>query len=153
METEKTYSFEELLETNGSIIWRTSGRSMRPLIRQGKDVVVIRKPDAELKKYDVILYKVKDNYLLHRILEVNDGFYTVAGDNNTFLEKVGDDQIIGVMTGLKRGGKDYDLSSRKYLSYAKNWCGKFRFKCVVLKPARAVRAGLSRVYHKVFKKR
>lgn len=152
METEKTYSFEELLDTNGSIVWRTKGGSMRPLIRQGKDVVVISKPDGKPRKYDVILYKVKDKYLLHRVLEINDGYYTVAGDNNTFLEKVTDSQIIGVMTQLKRSDKEYDLSSRGYRFYAKNWCGKFRLKCAFLKPPRAVRAWLSRIYHKVIKK-
>ena len=152
MNTEKTYSFEELLDTQGSIVWRTSGNSMRPLIRQGKDVVVITKPDNRPVKYDVILYKVKDRYLLHRILKVHDGYFTVAGDNNTFLEKVTDDQIIGVMTEFKRGGKEYDLSSRKYRFYTKNWCGKFRLKCVFLKPPRAIRDVLMRIYHKTFKK-
>lgn len=152
MNTEKTYSFEELLDTQGSIVWRTSGNSMRPLIRQGKDVVVITKPDNRPVKYDVILYKVKDKYLLHRILKVHDGYFTVAGDNNTFLEKVTDDQIIGVMTEFKRGGKEYDLSSRKYSFYTKNWCGKFRLKCVFLKPPRTIRDVLMRIYHKTFKK-
>ena len=152
MDTEKKYSFEELLDTNGSFVWRTSGGSMLPLIRQGKDVVVISKPDGKPRKYDVILYKVKDKYLLHRVLEINDGYYTVAGDNNTFLEKVTDGQIIGVMTQLQRGGKEYDLNSRRYRCYVKTRCGNFKLRCAFLKPARAVRSGLSRIYHKVFKK-
>ena len=153
MDGKKTYSFEELLDTDGSIVWRTAGVSMRPLIRQGKDVVVIKKPQSRLEKYDVALYKINGKYLLHRVLDVCDGYYIIAGDNNTFLEKVKDEHIIGVMTALKRGGKDYDLNSRKYRFYAKNWCGKFRLKCAFLKPAHAVRRGLSRIYHKVFKNR
>ena len=153
MQPDKIYSFEELLDEQGSLVWRTTGRSMRPLIRQGKDIIVVTKPSGSLEKYDVILYKVKNEYLLHRILEVHDGYYTVAGDNNTFLEKVTDEQIIGVMTAFKRGGKEYDLNSRKYRFYTKYWCGRFKLKCAVLKPPRAVRRGLSRVYHKVFKNR
>ena len=152
MQPDKIYSFEELLDEQGSLVWRTTGRSMRPLIRQGKDVIVITKPQLRPEKYDVILYKVKDKYLLHRVLEVHDGYYTVAGDNNTFLEKVEERQILGVMTEFLRGGKQYDLNSRKYRFYTKNYCGKFKLKCAVLKPYRALRSGLSRAYHKIFKK-
>ena len=151
MDAEKTYSFEELLIENGSFVWRTSGRSMRPLIRQGKDLVVIRKPQGRLKKYDVALYKSKEKYLLHRVLQVCDGYYIIAGDNNTVLEKVADNKIIGVMTELDRGGKKYDLNSFKYRFYVKAWCGNFKYKCLFLKPPRAFRRFLSKVYHKIFK--
>ena len=149
---EKVYSFEELLDLRGSFVWRTSGGSMRPLIKQGRDVVVISKPEGRLKKYDVALYKVRDKYLLHRILEVHDGYYTAAGDNNTFLEKVPDQSVIGVMTELQRKNKPYDLSGKKYRFYEKAWCGRFRFKCAVLKPYRAVLRGLHACKSKIKKK-
>lgn len=136
--TEKTYSFEELLDMNGRFIWRTSGRSMMPLIRQGKDAVVISKPEGRLKKYDVALYKIKDKYLLHRVLKVCDGYYIIAGDNNTFLEKIPDEKIIGVMTELNRGGNKCDLNGKKYRFYAKAWCGNFRLKSFIIKAWRAV---------------
>ena len=125
---------------------------MRPLIRQGKDAVVIGKPAGRLKKYDVALYKSGDKYLLHRVLEVRDGYYITAGDNNTFLEKIPDERVIGVMTELNRGGKPYDLNSFKYRFYVKNWCGRFKFKSFLLNVPRKTRRFLSRVYHKIFKK-
>ncbi len=50
-------SFEAELEKYGSFAYTTVGDSMRPLLRQGKDVVVIERPAGRLKKYDAALYK------------------------------------------------------------------------------------------------
>ncbi|MBO4422079.1 MAG: S24/S26 family peptidase [Clostridia bacterium] len=145
-------SFEELLAEDGSFVWKTVGRSMRPLIRQGKDLVVISRPEGRLSRFDVAFYNSGEKHLLHRVLQVCDGYYIIAGDNNTFLEKVSDDQVIGVMTALKRGGRDFDLKSGSYRFYERNYCGRFRLKCVILKPLHFFRAALSAVYHKIKRK-
>ena len=97
----KQIIFEELLEQNGYIVYTNVGRSMMPPLRQRRNIIEIHKkgPDR-CKKYDVVLYKRGERYILHRILDVlPDGKYIIAGDNNTILEKdITDDQILGVMT-------------------------------------------------------
>ena len=83
-------TFEELLDQNGYIVYTNVGRSMMPLLRQRRGIIEIHKkgPDR-CKKYDVVLYKRGERYILHRILEVlPNGRYIIAGDNNTFLEKI-----------------------------------------------------------------
>lgn len=47
-------TFEEEIARNGFLLYRNVGDSMLPLIRQGKDLLLIaRKPEGRLRKYDV----------------------------------------------------------------------------------------------------
>lgn len=99
---------EELLKTRDEVMTRTRGISMRPLLRQGRDIVVIKKPQFPLKVGDAPIYKVKNKkeLVLHRILKVNDdGSYIIRGDNLFFKELVFENQIIGVMRAFYREGK------------------------------------------------
>ena len=73
-------SFEEELERNGTLVFTNKGRSMMPLLRQGKDLFTVRKKGAERCNVgDVVLYRrPPDKYVLHRIIEFlsdNDGFF------------------------------------------------------------------------------
>lgn len=71
MEENKTMSIEEVLESEGKYVGLTRGVSMLPMIKSGKDVVVIAKKTGRLKPYDVALYKRDDGaYVLHRVLKV-----------------------------------------------------------------------------------
>ena len=76
-------SFEEEIRRSGYLLYRNVGDSMLPLIRQGRDLVLIsRKPEGRLKKYDVPLYKRDSGqYVLHRILKVRKDDYIICGDN------------------------------------------------------------------------
>ena len=71
--------FEEILERDGRLIYSSVGDSMLPMIRQGRDLLVIEKPAGRLKRYDIPLYK-RDNgrYVLHRILKVRDKDYDIS---------------------------------------------------------------------------
>ena len=64
-------NFEEILARDGRLFYTNVGDSMMPLIKQGRDLLVIEKTAGKLKKYDIPLYK-RDNgqYVLHRILKV-----------------------------------------------------------------------------------
>lgn len=114
-------SVEKLLETQDEVMTRTRGISMRPLLRQGRDVVVIKKPQFPLKAGDAPVYRVKGKkeLVLHRILKVRrDGVYIIRGDNLFFKEYVKEEQIVGVMTAFYREGKYCDCSkSRTYRAY------------------------------------
>ena len=62
-------SFEEILDREGQLIYTNVGDSMWPLIRQGRDLVVIHRTTGRLKKYDVPLYRRDSGqYVLHRVL-------------------------------------------------------------------------------------
>ena len=119
-----TVSYEDELIKSGKIVATTVGVSMRPLIKQGRDSVMIEKPVTRLNKNDVALYKRYDGkYVLHRIVEVRPDDYVFLGDNCMSREYgIKDEQVIGVMTALVRGGKDIDLNGFGYKLYVNVWC-------------------------------
>lgn len=159
-------SVEDILDKNGSFVWLTRGASMRPLLKTGRDVIEIKKPEAVypdgiLKVNDVALYKVpfkgrEGQYILHRVRQVHDGFYIICGDNNVIMEKVPVSWVIGVMTGLTRRGRNVDLNGFFYKSYVKHWGGRYRRRMILKRIGFAVKKPLRPVYHRIrsaFKRR
>lgn len=128
-------TFEEEINRRGSLIYTNKGDSMMPLLRQGKDLMVIcRKPDGRLKKYDVPLYK-RDNgqYVLHRILKVRESDYVICGDNRWHREYgITDRHIIGVLSAVIRDGKNIPVTDCRYRMYVHLWCDFFYIRAVVL---------------------
>ena len=114
-------TFEELLERDGYLVYKTRGVSMQPMLRQNRDLVTIRVPASRLKKYDVALYKRNDAYVLHRVIAVRDDHYLIRGDNTYALETVPDSAVIGVLTGFQRKGKQIEVSHRGYRCYTRIW--------------------------------
>lgn len=114
-------SFEDILAREGKLVYKTRGVSMEPMLRQDRDLVVIRVPVARLKKFDVALYKRGADYVLHRVIVVRDDHYLIRGDNTYSMEVVPDTAVIGVLTGFQRKGKTYDVSDRGYQRYVRFW--------------------------------
>ena len=128
-------SFEEILEHDGVLIYTNVGDSMLPLIRQGRDLLVIRKLSGKPRKYNVVLYK-RDNgqYVLHRIIKRRKQNYVMCGDNR-FVKEYGitDRHIIGILTSVIRDGKEISLSSRGVRFYSCLWCGLFPIRSLLLR--------------------
>ena len=143
---------EELLKTRDEVMTRTRGISMRPLLRQGRDIVVIKKPPFPLKVGDAPIYKVKNKkeLVLHRILKVNDdGSYIIRGDNLFFKEHVFENQIVGVMRAFYREGKYCECEkSLKYKVYV--FLNRISYPLRCLWSVR-LRPLLSKIKHKIFK--
>ena len=142
-------TFEKELNENGRLIYRNVGDSMKPLIRQGKDLVVIEKAEGRLKKYDVPLYR-RDNgqYVLHRILKVRKDDYILCGDNRCMREYgIGDEQIIGVLTAVIRDGKEIPVNSTACRIYAHICCDLFYVRAALL----WIRSMLIRIRRKLLK--
>ena len=54
----ESLNFEEVLDRDGHLAYTNKGVSMLPLLRQGRDVMLIRKKGAEkLKKLDAVLFR------------------------------------------------------------------------------------------------
>ena len=113
-------TYEEYLEEYGTLTYTNVGVSMIPLLRQGKDLFTVRKKEnARCARGDVILYRRKpDSYVLHRVVEVRPDDYVVLGDNCVEKEYgITDSDILGVMTGFTRSGKDYSVDDLSYRIY------------------------------------
>ena len=139
-------SFEEELEKSGKLVYTTVGASMRPLIRQDRDISIIEKPKARLNKYDVALYKRPNGqYVLHRVVKVCDDGYVILGDNCLRKEYgIKEEQIIGVLTSLVRKGKEVDFNSFGYKFYSRFWYAVYPVRVIFMR----TRSLLGRLYRK-----
>ena len=143
---DKNASFEEVLDRDGRLVYTNVGISMLPLIREGRDVMIIEKRDASaVKKYDAVLFRRENvrgrgEYVLHRILKIlPNGDLFIAGDNCTVGEIVKPSQILGVLSGIKRGDKPFNFSGFKYKSYVALWCAPYHLRFFILRIKRFFR--------------
>lgn len=127
-------SFEQLLADRGKLIYSNQGDSMMPLIKEGRDLIVIEPVYGRLKKYDVPLYKRDSGqYVLHRILKVREDDYVICGDNRYCLEYgITDRHIIGVLTAVIRDGAEISADDRRYKIYVHLWCNLFPIRKLIL---------------------
>ncbi len=128
-------TFEEEIERTGKLVYTNVGDSMMPLIKQGRDLLIIEKPDGRLKRYDIPLYKRDSGqYVLHRVLKVRENDYVICGDNRYCKEYgITDRHIIGVLTSVVRDGKELDFGSFGYRLYVFLWCGLFPARAFILR--------------------
>ena len=113
--------FEEFLAREGYLVYRTRGISMEPMLKQDRDLVVIRVPSSRLRKYDVALYRRGGAYVLHRVVRVRENDYLIRGDNTYRLEIVPDSAVLGVLTEFQRKGRKISVENRGYRLYIRVW--------------------------------
>ncbi|MBQ6341723.1 MAG: S24/S26 family peptidase [Anaerolineaceae bacterium] len=114
-------TYEEILKRDGVLVYRTRGVSMEPMLRQNRDLVVIRVPEKRLEPLDVALYKRGADYILHRVIGVKDAHYLIRGDNTYMVEHVPANAAIRVLTEFKRKEKTYSVTDKRYRCYARLW--------------------------------
>lgn len=116
-------TFEKILAEDGKLIYSTKGNSMHPMIREGRNRVVIKPVTGRLKLLDIPLYKRKNGqYVLHRIIRVRKNDYVLCGDNQYIPEYgISDDQIIGVLAAVFCNGREEPVDSFKWRAFALVW--------------------------------
>lgn len=112
---------EERIALGHSVALSVRGTSMLPTLKEGRDSVVLSPINGELKRYDIPLYKRRDGgYVIHRIVGLCDGKYTMAGDNQYVYEKgIEQSQIIAVVTAIRRDGREILTDSKKHRLWAR----------------------------------
>ena len=114
---------EERLAAGQSVEFSPHGVSMLPMLREGRDSVILSAPPARLKKYDIPLYRRPNgSYVLHRVVAVGDGVYTAVGDNQFIPEKgIPHEAVIACLTAYRRGGKLIPANALGYRIYSRFW--------------------------------
>ena len=137
---------KEVIESGGEFTFYPHGTSMMPLVREGVDQVILVKADC-VKKGDVVFYR-RDNgqFVLHRVVKIENGEYVMCGDNQVALEQgITDKHVLAKMKAVLRDGNVIDESNKKYVKYIKS-LSRRRFK-------KRVRSFLGRVKRKIFGKK
>ena len=130
-------SYESLLKEQGFVLIYTRGVSMEPMLHEGKEQSLIRSVPAigrEPEKYDVVLFKRGQEYVLHRIVGRKGDLVRIRGDNCYGCDLVKREEIHGILAGFYRGDRYVDCETdRDYLRYARRRCLFFPYRWTVLK--------------------
>lgn len=140
---------EQQLSQQGFYVSTTVGCSMRPMLRNRRDRVIVFPIGAEsLKKYDLPLYRRPDGkYVLHRIIGVYDGGYIIRGDNTYAKEHVPHEWVLGYVSEFYRGGRHILANARSYRLYARIWNALYPLRALFHR----FRSLAARVWHIVHK--
>lgn len=114
-----------------SVQIRLKGTSMYPLLREGKDEVILSAcPEKELKPMDVVLFRYHGIHILHRITHRNGDQLTMKGDGSfSTRENCSTADVVGRVEAVVRpSGKVIPADDWKWTLPSYIWCkmGIFR---------------------------
>lgn len=112
-------SAEEVLESRGYFPVSTKGISMKPMLRDGIDMVIITRKEERLKKYDVAFFRRGKSLVLHRVIKVLPDGYIIRGDNCIGSDRVAEDDVLGILSMFVRGKRQISVTDRSYLVYSR----------------------------------
>lgn len=136
--------FQNLLDellVSGQVLINVKGYSMIPFLANEKDKVLLRRFDPErdtLKKGQVVLFKFRDRYILHRFVgSIDKGgrkLYKFRGDGNcSGVEWTGIENVYAVM--LKRitpSGEEWSCDSFSWKLRSALWPRSYIVRRVLL---------------------
>ena len=132
----------DLLEQAESVPLVISGGSMAPFLAEGRDTVYLSKVTRPLKRGDMILFRRDSgSYILHRVLKVEAGICTVAGDAQTWTEPVRPQKVKALVPAVRRKGRLLKQGSFLWMFFEKIWT-----RLVPLRPR------ILAVYGRIFRK-
>lgn len=125
-------SYETLIAATGSVVIEPVGISMLPFLKEGRDSVRLVKPVDAPERYDIVLYRVNGEYVLHRIIGFDGNKYIICGDNCRVWERgYGVDDIIAVVYTIYRNGKPEKTHCLKNRIYERLWCSSILKRLVM----------------------
>ena len=103
-------------------LWQR-GQSMLPLLREGRDSVLLTAPD-DIRLYDILLVRAPNGrFLLHRAIALDSETVTLAGDALTEIEgPFPRALVLARVATVYRDEKVYDPRSRRAIRYARYRC-------------------------------
>lgn len=110
-----------LISDGSKVIFTPKGMSMLPFIRGGRDSVVLIAP-KDIMNGDIVLAKVGNIYVLHRVIELSDFFVTLMGDGNIIgTEKCVRNDILAVAEKIIKDKKEIFCRSENHQRKASVW--------------------------------
>lgn len=124
----------KMLDEKIDIIITVTGTSMNPMLRHKRDKVILTDCDKfNLRKGDIPLYKRSNgDYVLHRIVRVNENSYDLCGDNQYIIERnVPKKNVIAVVKAFERDDKLYRCNDVLYRLYWHYWIFTIPFRSLM----------------------
>lgn len=111
---------------------RIAGNSMFPIFRSGDIAFVERKSSQDCNQGDVIVSRIQDGFLMHRLIEKNDARLILQGDNCILTDPpIVPNSIFGEVVSVKRNNKQTYSKSKYWIMVNKGigWLcyQKYRF--------------------------
>lgn len=119
---------ESEIAAGRTVRFKVKGHSMYPLLRDGKDEVTLSPLENEPTVMDIVLFRYRGKHILHRIVSIDGGTYTIQGDGIYLsCETCTRKDIIGIVTEIHREGKiPIRTTSKRAKFYIFCWC-RLRF--------------------------
>lgn len=117
---------EAYFRSRYAVRFRLKGNSMYPLLRNGKDVVVLGKCPAEsLQPMDVVLFRYRGKHVLHRIIRRKGERLLIQGDGSMVAkEECTVDDVVGKVVQICRpSGKEIPVGSWQWTIPSRVWRG------------------------------
>ncbi len=123
------------LDVHGFCACTVAGASMNPMLRAGREVVMIRKKSTPPRVDDVVLYEHDGELILHRVRKITQGGYLIRGDNSYLDHKnVPESAILGVLEYYVRDGVRVDCTAdRRYRRYVRRRNATYPFRLAIRK--------------------
>jgi len=133
-------SLLKLVEQGQTVPLVISGGSMEPFLGSYRDTVYLSKVDRPLKKGDMILYRRSSGaYILHRICAVRGGNFDLVGDAQNWIERsVRQEQVLALVTAVRRKGKLLQTGSFWWAFFEKVWIRMIPLRPVVMELYRRI---------------
>lgn len=125
----------QLLDEGYEAAFTVTGNSMWPLLRHGRDRVVLENcKNNPIKKGDVVLFSpAPGRYLLHRVDWRQGALLRTSGDGNNYRDGTFPDRcVIGKAVSFVRKGKVISCKQISYRMYSCVWLALFRFRPLLL---------------------
>ena len=110
----------ETISSGGEFRLFHKGTSMMPLLREGKDSVLLVSPD-NVKKNDIVLYRrASGQFVMHRVIKIKGDEYIMCGDNQCILEKgITKSNLLAKVKGIYREEIYFEPNHKEYKKYLK----------------------------------
>ena len=112
-----------ILDAGGTCVVTVTGTSMVPLLRHGKDQVLLAPLTGPVRRGDVVFYvRPNGQCILHRVIRVlPQGDAVFLGDAQTAQERVSACQFVGIVTHIRRNGREFPVTCRKWRLVSGIW--------------------------------
>ena len=112
---------KKLLAEGKVVRLKARGRSMEPLIREGRDEIVLS-AYIEPKKGRIVLARTEEGIVLHRIIGIDGNAVTLMGDGNLYqTESCSMEDVIAGVTSIVRNDKSIDPECFMEIFKARIW--------------------------------